>query len=66
MRSIPATPGHPVLDGRARTAGQTWVGWRTQLLPGEVVAAADPSAHARRVADDRAERAAMLQALRGE
>lgn len=62
---LPLDPRRPRLDGRARTAGQTWIGWRVQLLPGEVAAAADGDAHARAERTARDERAAMRGAIRG-
>ena len=61
---LPEAPGHPELDGRARTAGQTWIGWRVQLLPGEVAAVGDPDVAARAVAEDRDGRAAAVRSLR--
>ncbi|MCC5948660.1 MAG: hypothetical protein JJT89_09415 [Nitriliruptoraceae bacterium] len=32
---LPPDPG-PRLDDRARSAGQTWIGWQANLLPGDV------------------------------
>jgi hypothetical protein len=61
---IARAPAHPELDGRARTAGQTWIGWRVQLLPGEVAAGGDPGVRARTHAEDRAERDAARRRLR--
>lgn len=62
---IAPTPGHPELDGRARTAGQTWIGWRVQLLPGEVAAAGDRGVRSRTYAEDRDGRDAARRRLRG-
>lgn len=61
---IPRTPGHPELDGRARTAGQTWIGWRVQLQPGEVAGAGDAGVAARALAEDAEVRRAAISRLR--
>lgn len=56
---LPADPG-PRLDDRARSAGQTWIGWQVNLLPGDVRgdrAALDEQERARIVAARAARRA---------
>lgn len=50
---LPADPG-PRLDDRARSAGQTWIGWQPNLLPGDV--------SGDRIDRDEAERRAIVAA----